>query len=531
MNARTGKSDLIVFEDEHLLVINKPAGLNTHSPSPYAGEGIYEWLKNRESRWSKLAIIHRLDKETSGLMVFGKSAQANRSLTAQFATRKVHKTYHLVTDKSVTFEQFTARSTLIRINDKYASSKEKGDFAETRFQKIGAVENHPRLSLVEAQPLTGRTHQIRVHAMENGFPIFGDSLYGGAPAPRLCLHAAELSFEHPVARKVVSFKAAPNFFENTRVALRFGLVDPTATNSFRVLHGAADAQPGLFVDRFGDWLLAQSKRALAQSQQSLLSELMSALGCRGVYHKLLRKEVQKAGTTEASPQLIIGDAAPEHWMICENGVQFGIRFSEGYSVGIFLDQRDNRRRLLTGYVSPGITLPQRGEILNTFAYTCAFSVAAAKSGYRATSLDLSRSYLDWGKENFRTNGLDPDQHDFIYGDAFDWFRRMSKQNRLFDILLLDPPTFSRSKEGTFQAEKDYGKLVDAALPLIKRNGVLFASTNAAKLKPEDFLKMVSLAIAKANRRVLQQHYVPQPPDFPIIRDQPGYLKTVWMRLS
>src|SRR5712671_6892413 len=74
---------LILFEDEHLLVINKPAGMNTHAPSPCAGEGIYDWLRHHEPRWSNLAIIHRLDKETSGVLVFGRSAFANRSLRSE----------------------------------------------------------------------------------------------------------------------------------------------------------------------------------------------------------------------------------------------------------------------------------------------------------------------------------------------------------------------------------------------------------------------------------------------------------------
>jgi 23S rRNA (cytosine1962-C5)-methyltransferase len=313
--------------------------------------------------------------------------------------------------------------------------------------------------------------------------------------------------------------------------LRHQLIDLASTNAYRVIHGAADAHAGLFVDRFGDWLLAQTERPLTGTQQNLLGTLLKDLSCRGVYHKSLRREVQKAGTEEASPQLVVGEAAPAQWTVRENGVQYAIRFSEGYSVGIFLDQRDNRRRLLNGYIAPEFRLPQRGEVLNSFAYTCGFSVAAAKAGHRVTSLDLSRGYLEWGKENFQLNGLDPAQHDFIYGDAFDWFRRMAKQNRSFDALLLDPPTFSRSKVGTFQAEKDYGKLVAAALPLIKRNGVLFASTNAAKLKPEDFLKSMTQSAAAVGRKILQQQYVPQPPDFPITRDQPAYLKTVWMRLG
>ena len=81
----------VIFEDEHLLVVNKPAGWNTHAPSPFAGEGIYDWLKNREPRWASLAIIHRLDKETSGVLIFGKTPLANRSLTEQFTQRHVCK--------------------------------------------------------------------------------------------------------------------------------------------------------------------------------------------------------------------------------------------------------------------------------------------------------------------------------------------------------------------------------------------------------------------------------------------------------
>ena len=111
-------------------------------------------------------------------------------------------------------------------------------------------------------------------------------------------------------------------------------------------------------------------------------------------------------------------------------------------------------------------------------------------------------------------------------------RRLTKKGRAFDAILLDPPTFSQSKEsGTWQAEKDYGKLITAALPLLKPHGVIFASTNAAKLEPEKFLAMIEAAIAKSRRKILQQHYGPQPPDFPITRDEPAYLKTVWLRVQ
>ena len=172
------------------------------------------------------------------------------------------------------------------------------------------------------------------------------------------------------------------------------------------------------------------------------------------------------------------------------------------------------------------------RILNCFAYTCGFSVAAAKAGVHTTSLDLSKKYLEWGKRNFALNGLDASAHDFIYGDVFDWLRRLAKKGRAFDAVLLDPPTFSQSKEsGIFRADKDYDRLVALALPLLKPEGMLFASTNCATLAPEAFLATLTTAIQRAGRRIVQQHYVPQPPDFPITRAEPAYLKTVWLRVS
>ena len=125
----------VIFEDEHLLAVNKPAGWNTHAPSPYAGEGIYDWLRNREPRWASLAIIHRLDKETSGVMVFGKTPLANKSLTEQFTERRVRKKYLLFTDRDVPKKEFSVKSTLLRIGEKYAS-RPGGEPAETRFTPI-----------------------------------------------------------------------------------------------------------------------------------------------------------------------------------------------------------------------------------------------------------------------------------------------------------------------------------------------------------------------------------------------------------
>jgi 23S rRNA (cytosine1962-C5)-methyltransferase len=567
----------VLFEDAHLLVVDKPAGVNTHAPSPYAGEGIYDWLRHREPRWASLAIIHRLDKETSGVMVFAKTPAANRSLTEQFTRREVRKKYQLLTDRPVKRDTFTIKSSLARIGEKYAS-RSMGEPAETHFH---VVESGSRHTLLEAEPRTGRTHQIRVHAAESGFPILGDSLYGGTPAERVFLHATELSFKHPETSRTLELRSPvdlaarhlspqPSTTRGGIMERRLALIDTAETNAFRLSHGASDGWPGWQVDRLGAFLLSQSEHPLTPPQVALLREWLTLSGARGVYHKVLNRQVRRATTSEASAQLMLGEAAPDRFEILENGVRYELRFNEGYSVGLFLDQRDNRRRFLTGHVAAGFSLigspaplpvettssPQppafRGqgsqssgehssrlkewsrpgyEVLNTFAYTCGFSVCAALGGARVTSLDLSKKYLDWGKRNFVLNGLEPTRHDFLYGDTFDWLRRLAKKGRAFDAIVLDPPTFSQSKTGgLFRAEKDYARLVSISLPLLKPDGVLLASTNAADWPPQEFVEAVKEAAHSCGRPLAQTHYAPQPLDFPITRAEPGYLKTVWLRV-
>jgi 23S rRNA (cytosine1962-C5)-methyltransferase len=536
------KPPCLVFEDEQLLVVNKPAGLNTHSPSPFAGQGLYEWLRDREPRWANLAIIQRLDKETSGIILFSKTPLANRSLTQQFTNRSVRKRYLLLTDRAVPQRNISIRTALARVGDKYMSRPVAAgaDIAETRFTfvKHGRLQGFARCAWVEAVPLTGRTHQIRVHAADKGFPILGDTRYGGTPAPRLCLHAAEINFRHPVSGEEMCFQAPVDFDADSGLVLRSALINPQSNTAYRLIHGGSDAWPGWYVDRLGDYLLSQSSAPLANDQSTRFTSLIEEPSTHGAYHKRLSARPQAATPTDASPQRVSGSSAPARFGIIENGLHFELSLAEGYSVGLFLDQRDNRRRLLTGHIAAEFPLlePQtqhgKPQILNTFAYTCAFSVCAAKAGWRTTSLDLSKKYLEWGGRNFLLNQIDPAEHDFIFGDVFEWLRRLRKKERSFDVIMLDPPTFSQSKEsGPFRAENDYGKLVAAALPLLRPRGVLFASCNTASWPPESFLADVKKPILAAKRAILQEHYVPQPPDYPVSRNEPAYLKTTWLRLQ
>jgi 23S rRNA (cytosine1962-C5)-methyltransferase len=313
-----------------------------------------------------------------------------------------------------------------------------------------------------------------------------------------------------------------------------------------LIHGAGDGvwRTGRYLDQWGEYLLWSQAEEEATATHGPAAgpaprwwnDWASAAGFRGVYHKVLRRAAQDRTGARAAPRWLAGEVAPDRFVVRENGVRFEISFTGGYSVGLFLDQRDNRRRLLTNHVAADFPVGATGlagaEVLNVFAYTCAFSVCAALAGAKTTSLDLSRNYLAWGRRNFTLNDLAATNHDFLCGDAFDWLHRLNKKGRRFDAVLLDPPTFSISKSGgRWQAERDYGRLVRAALPLVKPGGVLFASTNAGRLAPADFVMTVQQAVADSGREMLRAHYAPQPPDFPINAAEPTHLKTLWLRVG
>jgi 23S rRNA (cytosine1962-C5)-methyltransferase len=311
------------------------------------------------------------------------------------------------------------------------------------------------------------------------------------------------------------------------------ILDPARTNALRLVHGGSDGWPGVYIERLADHLLLQSADAPDKILQQHLAALAEEHGCHGVYFKQLRRDVRKTDPGNASPELIQGTAAPERFTILENGIGYEASFGEGYSYGLFLDQRDNRARWsapeIRSWLPAGHYQPAR--LLNAFAYTCAFSVCAAKCEFETTSLDLSRKYLDWGRRNFDLNDLDPDQHDFIYGDVFEWFKRLHNKGRRFEAIVLDPPTFSKAKKNIFKADRDYGRLIEHALPLLESGGILFASTNAAQLSKSNFLNQIRSEIVQTRRDIQKEVFVGQPPDFPVSPSEPAYLKTAWFQVG
>ena len=294
-----------------------------------------------------------------------------------------------------------------------------------------------------------------------------------------------------------------DLFQNA-VAKRARLLD-SQTNAVRLIDGSGDGLPGLILETYANrWLVSTTGEHLSPAVREWIRN--QGVSC---YWKRLDQHQKE------SPQHLSGPLVTEPFLILENGIASEISFQSGYSQGIFLDQRDNRaevRRLM----SPGLRL------LNTFAYTGAFSVAAALAGAETTTLDLSQPYLDWAKRNFTHNSLDPAAHHFCKGDTFHWLRRFAKQGRTFDGIVLDPPTFSRDEKGkVFRVEENFGELAALAADLLTPDGWLLCSTNCRHLGLNEFQKQLRHAI----RRPLSPRHSNMPPDF---TDEP-YLKSVWLR--
>ncbi len=279
---------------------------------------------------------------------------------------------------------------------------------------------------------------------------------------------------------------------------------PQQTDAFRVSDGFP--WPEVFVDALADRLLVSLRSTALPAD---LQQQLRATG-QSVYLKQLDNDVK------LPPQHLCGPEQPERFPIMENGVRYMMDMAAGYSQGIFLDQRDNRAEVRRR-CAPGTTL------LNTFAYTGAFSVCAAMAGATTTTLDLAQPCLSWCRENMELNGIDPSQHYFCKGDVLHWLERFARQGRKFDAIVLDPPTFSRDEKGRiWRVERDYGKLVAKAAACLAPGGWMLCTTNCRKLTPAAFRRMVAEGIPGA---ALQS--APMPFDF----DGEPYLKTIWADLS
>lgn len=204
----------IIFEDEDIIVVNKPAGMLVH-PSHRENSGtllnaLVHHVNQHSPKLIRPGLIHRLDKQTSGLVVVAKNAKAHRILCSHFMKKRVEKRYLALVDGIVTDDEGTIEAPIGRFAElKYWSVKADGKHSESRFK---IRERFTDATLLELEPVTGRTNQLRIHCEMIGHPIVGDVQRGGREFERLCLHAYKLAFPHPTSREMVEFNKPIDLF-------------------------------------------------------------------------------------------------------------------------------------------------------------------------------------------------------------------------------------------------------------------------------------------------------------------------------
>lgn len=298
--------------------------------------------------------------------------------------------------------------------------------------------------------------------------------------------------------------------------------DPETT-AFRAFNGEGDGIGGLTIDYFdGYYLINWYSEGIYHFKNLVVRALTNVADFKGLYEK---KRFAEQGTYIEDDDFIAGERAPIPLIVKENGMNFAVYLNESAMVGIFLDQRDVRKTIRDKY--------SKGKnVLNTFSYTGAFSVAAAVGGAtKTTSVDVANRSKSKTIEQFSLNEIDYEAQDIIVEDVFNYFKYAVRKNLLFDLVILDPPSYARSKKNTFSAAKDYPDLLEKAIRITEKDGVIVASTNASNFGMDKFKGFIEKAFKQTGDKykILEEFRLPS--DFRTIKDfkEGNYLKVVFIK--
>lgn len=283
-------------------------------------------------------------------------------------------------------------------------------------------------------------------------------------------------------------------------------------SSCRVIFGEADFLPGIVVDKFSDVLVVESLALgidrFKEQIVSILKELMEADGIliRGVYERSDAKVREQEGMERYKG--FIGEPFDTKVEIVENGVRYYVDVKDGQKTGFFLDQKYNRRAVAK--------LCKGARVLDCFTHTGSFALNAGVAGAEhVTGVDASELGVAQARENAALNGLQ-DRVEFICEDVFDLLPRLEKQGEKYDVVILDPPAFTKSRSSIKKAVKGYREINLRGMKLVKDGGYLATCSCSHFMDPELFTKTIGQAAQNVHKRLRQVEFRTQAPDHPIL---------------
>ncbi|QUH29137.1 class I SAM-dependent rRNA methyltransferase [Vallitalea guaymasensis] len=312
---------------------------------------------------------------------------------------------------------------------------------------------------------------------------------------------------------------------NKAINLRKEFYNNQDTTAFRIFNGEGDNIGGLTIDYFdGYYLINWYSEGIYMFREYIIKALSELTDYKGIYQK---KRFNDGGKYIDDDDFVIGERGNFPIIVKENGVKFAVYLNEGAMVGFFIDQRDVRNIIKEKYA-------KNKNVLNTFSYTGAFSVFAAKGGAKkTTSVDLANRSRKKTVEQFEINNINADEQDIIVEDVFKYFKYAVKKQLLFDLVILDPPSFAKSKKHTFSASKDYTNLLKEAILITEKSGIIIASTNCSSFDMKRFKEFVDKAFHETNTQynIVEEFYLPT--DFKINTKykESNYLKVLFIKKS
>ncbi len=301
-------------------------------------------------------------------------------------------------------------------------------------------------------------------------------------------------------------------------------------SAFRLVHGEGDGVSGITQEALGPYIVqyvySKGLREWGSRFAEAIADQATKMGLKtedgkpwpqGILQKVRSRDAAKPGKPTQS--VVFGEEPPQKYLVKENGVPFEVHPIAGLNVGLFTDLREHRWRL------PRFC--HGAEVLNTFAYTGSLSVVAALSGAkRVTSVDLSSGVLKWARANFEHAGLDPEEHRFEASDVGRFLKRALEEGEQYDLIIVDPPTYSAARAASWSMKKDLGQLFRDAVALLAPSGVLFMASNRHQLSAVEFDRQLADALVGLDRKLRLVEKGGLGPDCPTCPQSPEmeYLK-------
>ena len=294
---------------------------------------------------------------------------------------------------------------------------------------------------------------------------------------------------------------------------------PEGTTAWRWVHGENDDLPGLRVDVWGSHAtIALDDSSLNRIKEPVLQSILAHPRIDTVWENC-RPAHDDQRESPTAGRCLAGDGESERVTVLEDGLWFEVCPRMGLDAGLYPDMRDIR-----GWLRP---YWQGKRVLNTFAYTGAFSVAAAAHGAaRVDTVDLAATAVARTRKNFELNSIETSVHGFWTEDTFKALDRFRRAGDIFDIIVVDPPSFAHGPDGVWSIEQGLSRVLAGCLRVLAPGGWILVATNQGSLSPKEFQKLIKTASLKVSRRLRLIHQGSPPHDIPASLDFPEsrYLK-------